>query len=65
MTTNVGAYDRVIRVVIGSVLIGIASYGSGLPFITLACIGIIPFATGVLGWCPVYKILGINTVKEY
>ncbi len=63
MSPNVGACDRAIRVIVGSILIGIASYGQGTPYAALAWIGLIPFATGLVGWCPLYKILGINTVK--
>lgn len=60
MKTNVGAVDRVVRlfVAIAIFVLGIA-YGSwwGL-------IGIIPLATAVFGWCPLYRVLKISGTKK-
>lgn len=60
MTRNVGGIDRIIRIVIGAALIVGAITG------TLGAwgwIGLVPLATGLIGWCPPYAIFGINTCK--
>ena len=61
---NVGGVDRILRIVVGLVLIlcyflfPAASYG------WLFLIGIIPLATGLMGSCALYSLLGINTCKR-
>lgn len=58
MKTNEGTIDRALRVIAGLVLIALAATGTvGL----WGWIGIVPLATGLLGWCPAYTLLGINT----
>ena len=58
MKSNVGGIDRVLRIVIGLVLIGLAATGTvGL----WGYVGIVPLATGAIGWCPPYAIFGWNT----
>ena len=60
MTRNVGGIDRVLRIVIGLALIG----GGGTDTVGLwGWIGVVPLATGLIGWCPPYAIFGINTCK--
>lgn len=54
---NMGNIDRVIRVVAGLVLIGLALFGGQ----TWGWIGVVPLLTGLLGRCPAYSLLGINT----
>jgi hypothetical protein len=58
MTKNVGAMDRTVRIVAGLVLIALAATGSIGGW---GWIGVLPLATGLLGWCPPYAMLGINT----
>ena len=58
MTKNVGGMDRGIRIVVGLVLIGLAATGTVGWW---GWLGIVPLATGALGWCPPYAILGFNT----
>ncbi|WP_232351974.1 YgaP family membrane protein [Inhella proteolytica] len=55
---NEGGLDRGLRVVAGLALIGLAVTGVLGPW---AYIGIVPLATGALGWCPLYTVLGINS----
>jgi len=58
MQTNVGTIDRVARVVVGLTLVT-AAYADALgPW---AWIGILPLATGIVGNCPIYNVLGIDT----
>ncbi len=60
MKKNIGTLDRVIRVVVGLVIFAIGySYQSwwGL-------VGLIPFLTGLIGWCGLYTALGISTKKK-
>ena len=58
MSINLGSSDRVLRVVVGLVLIGLAATGTvGL----WGWIGVVPVATGLFGFCPAYTLLGIKT----
>lgn len=56
--TNEGTIDRVLRVSVGLGLLAIAFVGPKTPW---GFLGIVPLATGLIGNCPVYSILGINT----
>ena len=55
---NAGKLDRIIRVVVGALLVGNVFTGLQTP---LGWIGLILIITGLFGTCPVYSILGINT----
>ena len=58
MKKNVGGIDRTLRIVLGLVLIGLAATGTvGL----WGYVGVVPLLTGLVGWCPPYKLLGWNT----
>lgn len=62
MSTNVGTIDRVLRIIVGAVLIALAlGYLPGVAASPWGWIGVIPLLTGLFGTCPVYSILGINT----
>ncbi len=61
MTTNIGGMERILRIVIGLVLIGLAATGQVGVW---GWIGLVPLATGLIGWCPPYSLLGINTCKN-
>lgn len=58
MTKNIHPVERVIRVVVGVVLTTMAFIGPANPWFLL---GMIPVLTGLVGWCPPYQMLGINT----
>ena len=58
MNTNVGGIDRVARITIGLVLVGLAAIGTLGPW---AWLGVLPLATGLVGWCPPYAMLGWST----
>ena len=61
MKLNSGGIDRIIRIVAGLALLAWAGIFNGPVW---AFIGILPLATGIIGWCPAYPILGINTCKK-
>ncbi|SET01731.1 MULTISPECIES: DUF2892 domain-containing protein [Marinobacter] len=58
MTKNMGSADRVIRVIIGLVLLSLVFVGPQTPW---GWIGIIPLVTAAIGVCPLYSIIGIKT----
>ena len=58
LKNNVGKVDRVIRVVVGIVLIGNVFYALQSP---IGWLGVILIVTGLVGKCPLYSIIGINT----
>lgn len=55
---NVGSVDKVIRIILGLVLLALVFVGPQTPW---GWIGIIPLATGLIGFCPLYSVFGINT----
>lgn len=58
MTKNEGTIDRALRVIAGLVLLSLVFIG---PQTMWGLIGIVPLVTGLIGICPLYSILGINT----
>jgi len=57
MKINVGKLDRVARVIVGAGLVAWAATSGPV----WAWIGVIPLATGAIGMCPLYSLVGINT----
>jgi hypothetical protein len=55
---NVGGIDRGLRIVAGLVLVALAATQT---LGVWAWIGVIPLATGLIGWCPAYMPFGIKT----
>jgi hypothetical protein len=58
MAHNVGTLDRVIRITIGLGLLALVFVGPTTPF---GWIGIVPLATGLIGSCPLYQLIGVST----
>ena len=58
MTKNVGGIDRIIRITVGLGLIAAAATGA---IGVWGYVGLVPLATGLMGWCPPYAMLGFNT----
>ncbi len=58
MTRNVGGIDRLLRVVAGLALIGLALMGT---IGWWGFMGIVPLATAAVSFCPLYSLLGMNT----
>ncbi|WCN37920.1 YgaP family membrane protein [Aneurinibacillus uraniidurans] len=60
---NVGGIDRILRVILGVVLISLLFIlHGGVKWIGL--LGLVMFFTAFVGWCPLYKPFGINTCKR-
>jgi hypothetical protein len=55
---NEGGLDRTLRVVLGLALISLALVG---PKSVWGWIGVLPLITGLSGFCPLYRVLGLNT----
>lgn len=60
MKKNVGGMDRALRITVGLVLIALAATGTVGWW---GWLGVVPLATGALGWCPPYALLGFSTCK--
>lgn len=60
MACNVGGLDRIVRAVVGLALISLVFVG---PQTAWGWIGLVPLATAIVGWCPPYALLGINTCR--
>ena len=58
MLANVGGIDRILRIVVGLVLIALVFVG---PQTNWGWIGIIPLVTGLFRFCPAYTLLGFNS----
>jgi len=61
LATNENTIDRALRVVLGLGLLAIAVIGPKTP---LGFLGVVPLATGLLGSCPLYSLLGISTRRS-
>lgn len=61
LNINIGSKERIARIAVGLVLTSLAFIGPANPWFLL---GLIPLATGIVGWCPPYSLLGINTNKH-
>ena len=55
---NEGMFDRVLRITLGLGLLSLAFVGPASPF---GWIGLVPLVTGIVGTCPIYRLLGIRT----
>lgn len=58
MAKNEGNLDRILRLTAGVVLVGLAATGTVGVW---GWVGVVPLATGAMGWCPLYSVFGINT----
>ena len=58
MKTNVGLIDRVIRISLGLLLLGL--YATNV-IGAWGLVGVVPLATGLVRFCPLYRLLGIQT----
>ncbi|MCB6183838.1 DUF2892 domain-containing protein [Leeia sp. TBRC 13508] len=61
MKANVGGIDRILRIVVGTLLV-VAAISGQIGF--WGYIGIVPLLTGMFRFCPLYPIIGINSCKK-
>ena len=60
MKLNVGGVDKVVRIAVGIALLGlIVALEGSVRWIGL--VGIVPLVTGLVGYCPLYALLGIDS----
>ena len=60
MKKNIHSIERIARIVVGLGLVACAFIGPQNQWFLL---GLVPLATGLIGWCPPYAIFGISTCK--
>ncbi len=60
MNKNVGGIDRMVRIGAGVTLLALAATGVVGPW---GYLGVVPLATGLIGWCPAYLPFGISSCK--
>jgi hypothetical protein len=58
MLTNESTIDRIIRLILGVALLSLVFVG---PKTAWGWLGILPLATAAMGFCPLYRLLGVNT----
>lgn len=61
MSVNEGTIDRAVRVIVGLGLLSLVFVG---PQTAWGWIGVVPLLTGIVGWCPAYTLLGVNTCPK-
>ena len=61
MKSNIGDIDRILRMVVGLALIGVAATGAVGAW---GWAGVVPLATSLFRFCPAYTILDINTCSK-
>ena len=61
VNTNIGNADRIARIILGVVLIALVFVG---PKTAWGWIGLVPLLTGLVRWCPAYRLIGVNTCRK-
>ncbi|MCG8494133.1 MAG: DUF2892 domain-containing protein [Sneathiellales bacterium] len=61
MPKNEGTIDRALRIIVGLAVLSLAFVGPQTPW---AYLGLVPLLTGLVGYCPLYSLLGICTMKK-
>lgn len=60
MTKNLGKIDRIIRIIIGLIILALGFMNDSL----YGLIGLVPLLTAILGWCPLYCPFKIKTCSK-
>ncbi len=60
MKANVGKIDKTLRIIAGLIIIAVGIFYQSW----WGAIGLIPLATGLCNWCPVYLPFGISTCSK-
>lgn len=55
---NEGLVDRLIRIAVGLFVLSLAFVEPQTPW---GYLGLIPLVTGIVGFCPLYRLVGFNT----
>ncbi len=58
MPCNEGTIDRLLRIIVGAAILSFYFVGPQSPW---ALIGLVPILTGLIGYCPAYSLIGVNT----
>lgn len=58
MTRNEATWDRALRVILGLGLLSLVPFG---PQTLWGLVGLVPLATGLAGYCPLYRAIGVST----
>lgn len=58
MPRNEGTLDRTLRIILGLILLSLVFIG---PQTLWGLIGLVPLATGLMGYCPLYQMIGLST----
>ena len=61
MTQNVGNTDRMLRILVGLLLLSLTVLG---PKTWWGLVGLVPLATGLMRNCPAYSLIGVNTCEK-
>lgn len=61
MTKNEGVLDRSLRVILGLAILSLTVVG---PKTLWGLVGLLPIATGAIGFCPMYTLFGISTCPK-
>jgi hypothetical protein len=62
MKQNVHNIERIVRIVVGMTIVSLVFIG---PQSSWGWLGLIPLATGIIGWCPPYALFGFSTCKKH
>ena len=60
-STNIGNTERVFRALLGAGILSLTVVGPRTPW---GYLGLLPLLTALLGWCALYRVLGISTVRK-
>ncbi len=58
---NVGGIDKILRILVGIIVLSLVFIGPQTPW---GWIGLVPLLTGLVGFCPLYKIIGLSTCSS-
>jgi hypothetical protein len=61
MKQNVHNIERIVRIIVGLAIVSLVFIG---PQSAWGWLGLIPLATGIIGWCPPYALFGFSTCKK-
>ena len=62
MNQNDGTIDRAVRIVVGLVLLSLVVVG---PRTWFGFSGAVPLVTGLVGFCPPYRLSGVSTCRAH